>query len=105
MIRATLSLLYGQDAQLLDPNWFLCPATADQQTVDRTLSPRTCSYLGRDPAWGALTSSSDSDTRVAADDGFDHHGDGCNVLFLDGHVEFITADGDPTGPPLSATDE
>ena len=87
------------------PDVFVCPSTNDPLCISASLDATTCSYIGRDPTWGPLTDAAESDTRLAADDGLDHHGGRCNVLFMDGHVEFVTASGDPTGPPLSATDE
>ncbi len=103
---ATLSLIYSPPCRLLnDPRGWICPSTHDPLTTATTLSQATCSYIGRMPSWGVLRDSAASDTRVAGDDSIDHHRDGCNVLFLDGHVEFITASGNPLGPPLSATKE
>jgi len=104
----TLSLLYESGVKLLtDPRGFICPSTTDPTNTETTLDYDTCSYIGRDDDWGALSDSAESDTRVAGDDSFEssgnNHEGGCNILFLDGHVEFITASGDPTAEPLSKT--
>jgi prepilin-type N-terminal cleavage/methylation domain-containing protein/prepilin-type processing-associated H-X9-DG protein len=100
---ATLSLLYESPARLVsDPRIFVCPSTVDPECTQESLSQETCSYRGRDPDYGALSDSAEADTRIAADDSLDHHTAGCNLLFLDGHVEFITARGNPTGEPLTA---
>jgi prepilin-type processing-associated H-X9-DG protein len=106
---ATLSLLYEQGTRLLsEPRTFICPSTTDPTCQLASLDKTTCSYIGRDPAWGALSDSAAADTRVAGDDSLvdtgNNHSGGCNLLFLDAHVEFVTTSGDPTSPPLSATD-
>ena len=90
---------------LSDPSTFICPGTRDPIATTGRLTQKTCSYIGRDPTGGAVDDSAGPGTRMAADDSLDHHGKGCNVLLLDGRVPFVTASDDPTGPPLSATQE
>ena len=103
---ATLSLLYESTQKLLqDPRGFICPSTTDTTCTADALDTGTTSYLGRAHSWGPLSDSAESDTRISGDDSYEsagnNHEGGCNVLFLDGHVEFITITNSPTGPPLT----
>ena len=105
---ATLSLLYGGTVKLLtDPRGFTCPSTTDPECTSTSLNYTTCSYIGRQDEIGALSDSAASDTRIGGDDSYaksgNNHEGGGNILFLDGHVEFITINGRPTDTPLSAT--
>ncbi len=70
---------------------FVCPgAKADVEAWERTeeLTEETCSY-----GWVAgLGTDSPGDFILAFDKSPDHHGGGRNVLFVDGHVEFMKED-------------
>jgi prepilin-type processing-associated H-X9-DG protein len=72
---------------------FVCPSSNDTPATspDSLLSGGHCSYiyLGQ-----RLTTSADPTTVVLYEDPGDH-GDGVNMLFADGHVEFVAAT-DPT---------
>ena len=99
--------LYGAKTKLLqDARIYICPSTTDpESTTAAVLASNTCSYIGRDPAWGALPDSAPADTKVSGDDSHtqsgNNHSGGCNMLYLDGHVEFIVTAKNPTGAPLT----
>jgi prepilin-type processing-associated H-X9-DG protein len=80
--------------QELDPYVFVCPSTNDTRAPGATLTEQarhlydggreSYIYLG-----AGLTSNAPSDVIVLFEPLTDHHGKGSNVLFADGHVEFL----------------